>query len=517
MAEHVRILGRYELDKIHLARGGMGEVWGGFDKRLDRRVAVKFIRFPDGVPNPELERRFIHEAMIMAKLDHPGIPAIHDAGSFEDPLRGPRLFLVMQFVEGVTLDHVVDEHGPLPVGWVAAIGAQVAAVLSAAHERSILHRDLKPANLMLCPDGTLKVLDFGLAVLDDPNLSRLTRTGHMLGTASYMPPEQIRAGTLAPQTDLYALACVLHELFTGKRLFTGKTEYSVFEQHVQTAPSSVLPLRPDVPADLDALLLSMLAKRVEDRPADAATVHDRLLPYVTRVGQLPGVTVSGPSPLRMYSQVVGRMLNRPDATGAPAARVIAQPSGWGDTDFSRGDIERARREAMSLVRESRYSQAVDVLATVAEPAGQALGADDPEVLSLRMQLANVLFGGGDYRQAVPEFHRLAADLAKRYTADDERVFQCRMQEATCHAHLGDGALALRLMNDLLFDEMHAYPVDDPRTLELRRQIGELEKSTGDIDSARRTLADLLDDLDRLYGSDHPATVRVRDGLARLTL
>ncbi|MFC7642631.1 serine/threonine-protein kinase [Streptosporangium lutulentum] len=375
---------------MHLGKGGMGEVWGGYDKHLDRRVAVKFILLPDGVADPELERRFTHEAMIMAQLDHPGTPAIHDAGTFDDPRRGRRPFMVMQFVEGVTLDFVIDEQGPLSVGWVAAIGTQVAAVLSAAHERSILHRDLKPSNITLCPDGTLKVLDFGLAMLHDPELSRLSRTGQILGTASYMPPEQVRAGSLAPQSDLYALGCVLHELLTGRRLFTGPTEYSVYEQQIHTAPPRVRQFRSDVPPELDEIILSLLAKRIEDRPSDAGTVHDRLLPYVTGVGQLPGITVCGPSPRRMYAHAVSRVFTGvADGVTTHAASVISRSSG--DGDFSRGDIERARREAMSLARDSRYSQAVEVLAAVAEPAGRVLGAEDPEVLNLRGQLANVLF------------------------------------------------------------------------------------------------------------------------------
>ncbi|GAA2873817.1 hypothetical protein GCM10010517_34400 [Streptosporangium fragile] len=126
MAERTVILERYELDEVPLGRGAMGEVWGGYDKRLDRRVAVKFILSPGRAPEPELERRFIHEAMVMAQLDHPGAPAVHDAGTFDDPRHGRRLFMVMQFVEGVTLDHVVNEQEPLSVGWAAAIGAQAA-------------------------------------------------------------------------------------------------------------------------------------------------------------------------------------------------------------------------------------------------------------------------------------------------------------------------------------------------------------------------------------------------------
>lgn len=311
MTDRTVICGRYELDGLHLARGGMGEVWGGRDRELNRRVAVKLVRLPDGPggADPELERRFVHEARIMARLDHPGIPPVHDLGVFEDLRHGRRLFMVMQFVEGVALDHVVDEHGPLPVGWAAAIGAQVAAVLAAAHERAILHRDLKPSNLMLCADGAVKVLDFGLAVLHDPEVTRLTSTGRILGTAAYMSPEQVLAQRATARSDLYALGCVLHELLTGHRLFTGPSEFDVMHRQVNEPAPPVRRERGDVPPELDELIGAMLAKRPEDRPPDARAVHDRLLPYVAGARELPGVVAAHAGPLRMYANVLSRMLS----------------------------------------------------------------------------------------------------------------------------------------------------------------------------------------------------------------
>src|SRR6185312_3642331 len=152
-------------------RGGMGAVHGGFDRRLGRRVAIKLLRLPGR--DEELEARFAREARILATLDHYGT---HD----------DRLFQVMQFVDGVTVADLLAEHGPLPVPWAAAIAAQACAVLTAAHAVAVCHRDLKPSNLMLGPDGGVKVMDFGLAVLREADAAQFTRAGQLLGTPSYM-------------------------------------------------------------------------------------------------------------------------------------------------------------------------------------------------------------------------------------------------------------------------------------------------------------------------------------------
>ena len=128
----------------------MGEVWFGRDVRLDRPVAVKFVRLPEGEPD-DYVRRFVRESRITARLEHPGVPAVYDVGTHEQ-----RPYLVMQRIRGISLKALLADHGPLPVGWVAAVAAQVCAVLSAAHRASLVHRDLKPSNLMMEPDGTVK-------------------------------------------------------------------------------------------------------------------------------------------------------------------------------------------------------------------------------------------------------------------------------------------------------------------------------------------------------------------------
>src|SRR4051812_14767579 len=247
---------RYELDDLPLGQGGMGAVYGGHDKHLDRRGAVKFLKLLTG-PDEELNRRFLREARILAKLEHPGAPVLYDFGTFDQ-----RLFQVMQFIEGVTVADLVSEHGPLPVPWAAAIAAQSCAVLSAAHALSIYHRDLKPTNLMLCPDGSVKVLDFGLAMFREADSTQFTRIGQILGTPAYMAPEQIQRGLAGPRSDLYALGCVIHEMLTGEQLFTGPTEYVVFKRQVKERPPAV----PGVPAELNRLIEDLLEKDPDNRP-----------------------------------------------------------------------------------------------------------------------------------------------------------------------------------------------------------------------------------------------------------
>ncbi|MBX6168248.1 MAG: serine/threonine protein kinase, partial [Thermobispora bispora] len=433
-----------------------------------------------------------------------------------EPGQEPRPFIVMQFVEGVTLDDVLSEHHPLPVNWVAAVAAQIAAVLCAAHERGILHRDLKPSNLMLTREGTVKVLDFGLAMFHDPELSRLTRTGTILGTPAYMSPEQVRGATVGPQSDLYALGLVLHELLTGRRLYDGPSEYRIFERQVNETAPPVRDRRPEVPPELDRLVLQLLEKRAENRPSQARLVYDRLLPFVSGVRSLPGTVHTAWTPARLYEQVVVRI----DAvTAAEPAHDAGPPEAPHEElgTVNRQDIERARREAALLVRESRYGQAFEVLEAVAVPAARVLGEVDPDVLDLRLEMAKVLFEGGDYRRAAPAFGALHADLARVHGPADDRVFQCRQREATCRALMGQTGEALRMLQALLADEEAAYGVDDPRPLELRQQIGLMQLGAGDTDRARMTLAGLLDDLTRLYGPEHPIAAKVRESLRRLAI
>lgn len=522
MTKRTVISERYELQLVPIARGGMGEVWEGRDIKLDREIAVKFIRFPDGIPDDELVRRFVRESRITARLQHPGVPAVFDVGTHND-----RPFLVMQRIHGMSISDLVAERGQLPIGWGAAIAAQTCSVLAAAHQASLVHRDLKPANLMLEPDGTVKVLDFGLAVaLDLADRSQITRSGQTIGTPAYMAPEQVLAAMSGPQSDLYTLGCTLHEMLTGSQPFRGSTAYTVMNKQVDERPRPVREYRPEIPRELDRLVSELLEKKPEDRPPNAQSVYERLLPFVEGLHTLPGAVhpPSIPSPVRMYASALSRIFHRPgghqgaaqpmsDTASAPAAAPAAATERAVPptrTAMTRIDVEHAREEASSLVKQSRYSQAAEVLEATVGSASKAFGELDTAVVSLRLEWANVLFEGGEYRRAAPAYQALAADIARRDGPDGELVFRCRLQEATCHALTGDTSHALRTLESLLLDECRVYGPDDARPMELRRQIGLLQLGAGERASAERTLSELLEDLLRVHGPDHPAVGKIRD-------
>ncbi|MGR6320064.1 protein kinase [Micromonospora soli] len=514
--------GRYELEKFPLARGGMGEVWLGRDTKLDREIAVKFIRFPDGDRDDEHIRRFVRESRITARLEHPGVPAVYDVGVDDG-----RPFLVMQRIRGISIADLVAEQGALPIGWAAAIAAQVCAVLAAAHRASLVHRDLKPSNLMLEPDGRVKVLDFGLAVAPTlADFSRITHTGQPLGTPAYMAPEQVEANLSSPVTDLYALGCTLHEMLSGEHLFTGSTSFSVMSKQVKEQPPALRSLRAEVPSALERLVLDLLEKKPQSRPASAEVVYDRLLPFATDLGPLPGAlgSPSAASPVRMYARLLSRVFA--EATGTPPPAPVPTPpeptprASEAELEsrldrLNRSDLDRARSEAHELVRQSRYSQAAEVLAEAAGPASRAFGGTDRDVVSLRFELANVLFEGGDYRRAAPAYHELALDLAAAGGTQTDLLMRCRLQEATCHALTGRTSQALRQLDGLLQDERQAYGDEDPRTLELRRQIGLLQLGAGQRQAAEQTLSALLADLQRLRDAGDPSATEIADLLASL--
>lgn len=509
--------GRYELQNVPLARGNMGEVWEGRDTRLDREVAVKFVRFPDGVRSDELVRRFVRESRITARLQHPGVPAVFDVGTDTDG----RPYLVMQRVHGTSVSDLLARHGRLPIGWAAAIATQVCAVLAAAHQASLVHRDLKPANLMLEPDGTVKVLDFGLAVaLDLPESSQISRSGQSIGTPAYMAPEQVLAAMSGPPTDLYALGCTLHEMLTGQHVFSGTTSYAVMNQHVDERPAGVRTVRPEVSRELELIVSSLLEKKPENRPGSAQIAYHRLLPFVSDLDPIPGAlrppTVA--TPMRMYAETLTRALAQPTPTRAAHddAAVDPRPAGEApDQAVSRDDLEEARAAAAELARHARFTEAAELLGAQVKRATQVYEATDRDVLNARLEWANILFEGGDYRTAAPEYQALAGDLAARHGPDAELVFRCRAQYAMCHALLGDMTTALEAGQRLLADQQRVYRPRDPRPFELRRQIGTWQLSAGQIEEARTTLRRLLEDLVSTYGEHHPAVTKARILLAGL--
>ncbi len=263
---HYRILER-------IGAGGMAVVYKAQDTKLNRTVAIKVLPH-EAVSNPERRRRFIQEAQTASALDHPNIVTIYDIAEAEG-----QHFIVMQYVDGKTLRELVGDKG-LELSESLSFAMQMADGLGAAHEKGIVHRDFKPDNVIVTEKGQIKICDFGVAKLmepvetpvelDDeaPTLDRdqpLTREGHILGTASYMSPEQAQGKKVDGRSDIFSLGSVLYEMMTGRRAFSGDNMASVMAAIIRDEPERVSALLPSVPADLEDVISRALRKEREQR------------------------------------------------------------------------------------------------------------------------------------------------------------------------------------------------------------------------------------------------------------
>jgi eukaryotic-like serine/threonine-protein kinase len=262
------LAGRYRLDEV-IGRGGMSTVYRGTDLALDRVVAVKVALDPLVEQSPIYLARFTREAQAAAAIGHPGVVTVYDAGA-----DGPTRFIVMEFVPGRSLADILRDRKPFEPDEAANIAAQVADALSAAHAAGIVHRDVKPGNIMVEPDDSVKVLDFGIARALDSNT--LTQTATVLGTSAYMSPEQALGQPVDARSDIYSLGCVLYEMLTGEPPFMADVSAAVLHQHVRVEPKPARERNPAIPPALNDLVIEMLAKQAKDRPQTAAEVRDRL-------------------------------------------------------------------------------------------------------------------------------------------------------------------------------------------------------------------------------------------------
>ncbi|WP_329317353.1 serine/threonine-protein kinase [Streptomyces sp. NBC_01262] len=498
------VAGRYALATV-IGQGGMGQVWTAYDRRLDRRVAVKLLR-PDrmvsGEDASELRGRFERECRVTAQVDHPGLVTVHDAGSDAD-----ELYLVMQYVEGADLADHLAEHDPYPWQWAVAVAAQLCAVLSAVHAVPIVHRDLKPRNVMVKPDGTLTVLDLGVASVLDTDTTRLTHTGTPIGTPAYMAPEQAMGGAVGPRTDLYALGVLLHELVSGNVPFAGSTALGVLHRHLYEAPVPLRQVRPEVPEPLEVLVLQLLAKDPQHRPADAQDAYRRLAALLPVPG--PHHPPTGPmDPSRPFLRPHAPW---PDHPAAPPADTPAPAAA-----HTSGGIAGAVDEVKRLLDGGRITQAVDILGGVLPEAEAKHGRHSPVVRMLRKQYAATLMEDGQYRRALPELRRLAEEHAADSGPAGRLSLQYRYEAAQCLEQLGEATAALSEYRTLL-PYFEQYRATDPvLPLEVRRRIGHLLLSVGDRAAAHDVLSRLLYDADRIQGPHHPFSVELRRMLAWLS-
>ncbi|RFU43575.1 hypothetical protein DZF91_00350 [Actinomadura logoneensis] len=314
----VSLAGRYRILGL-IGRGGMGRVWRAYDAELGREVAVKELRLPEEVEDAERREwyaRAEREARAAARLRHPGIVALHDRVTGDDG----RPWLVMELVEGPSLDAVIRADGPLPPARVAAIGRQMLDALATAHAHGIVHRDVKPANVLL--DGDRAILtDFGIAALDGD--ATLTRSGALLGTPAYMSPEQVRGRPATPASDLWSLGATLYAAVEGRPPFGGPTHGAIFVA-IATEP----PPPPKKAGPLTELLTSLLQKDPDARPP-AETVR-RLLdipPPPAHTPAAPAPVPTHPSAAPTPSVQAPGTLVAPPGLRLPRGRLAAIAAG----------------------------------------------------------------------------------------------------------------------------------------------------------------------------------------------
>ncbi len=262
-----RVIGSYEV-QARIGTGGMGSVWRGLDVMLDRPVAIKALR-ADIASNPQAVERFRQEARILARFLHPHIATLY--ALLRD---GDDFFMVMEYVEGETFEELLRRERALVPAHAVPLVRQALDGIEQAHHHGVIHRDIKPANLILTPGGTVKVMDFGIARLRGSQ--RMTRTHFTIGTAAYMAPEQIRSLDLDARADVYAIGVLLYELLTGRVPFKSESSFEVMQAHLQTPPPPPSEFVPDLPDDLEQIILRTLAKKPDDRFPSAAALHEAL-------------------------------------------------------------------------------------------------------------------------------------------------------------------------------------------------------------------------------------------------
>jgi len=259
---------RYEILEI-LGEGGMAFVYKARDTQLERFVAIKTLK-PNYVNQETFVERFKREAKTAANLNHPNIVQIFDWGIEDEP------YFVMEYIEGNTLTSIIAKNRTISLSDILFIGAQVSNGLHAAHQKGLVHRDIKPGNIMITPDGKVKVTDFGIVSLQNEE-SDITKTGSILGTASYISPEQAQGKPVSIESDLYSLGTVLYELIAGKPPFTGDTPISTATKHLTEKPEKLSSFRRDLPKGVENTIMKMLEKATYDRFKSAEDVRATLL------------------------------------------------------------------------------------------------------------------------------------------------------------------------------------------------------------------------------------------------
>ncbi|WP_369183155.1 protein kinase [Streptomyces sp. Y1] len=521
--------GRYEL-REKLGQGGFGVVWRAQDTRMLRPVAVKVIGHHGG-DQAKAALRFVREACAAGNLSHPHIVTVHDLGQCE--LGDQQVtFLVMELLTGRTLTAVLRGGVPEPVlslRW----GREICGALAAAHDAGVVHRDIKPDNIMITEAGQLKVLDFGIAQLDT-GAGGLTTTGTIVGSPAYMAPERWAGGRVDGRADLYALGCVLVELFTGARPFAGDSTPVLMYQHLNEPPPALDPAQFGLPPQVAGLVAELLAKDPAERPADARTVERRLAELAERRGGAAGVPGPAPTVVDRPGAVAPPVPAAPVAPPAapPVAPPVppappAAPPGPGASQVlpplttppvvaaAPSDAARAalRERRAAAFRAPTAGESAVQLQAVAQECVTVLGAADRDTLCAWRDFTWYLSRAGDVDGAIRLLSTVVEDMRAALGPTDPDTLGARYHLVWCIGENGAEVTAIRLMTELLPDLHAAWGPQDARVLKARHDLAVYRANRGDLQGAVIQLHALLPDLARALGEHHPSTVQVWQDLA----
>jgi serine/threonine protein kinase/tetratricopeptide (TPR) repeat protein len=474
-------VGKYVIGR-KLGQGGFGVIHAARDTELDRDIAIKFLR-PEHVFKPTVVQRFLQEARAAARINHPGIVTVHESGIVggTNTRADGTVYIAMELLQGETLAQRLARVGRMPLGVSIGIAAQLATALSAAHACSIVHRDLKPQNVWLQPDRAVlggervKILDFGIAKLvDDFGSALQTHSMQMLGTPMYMSPEQCRSSAkVDARSDIYALGCMLFELVCGRPPFDGDSG-ELIAKHQLVAPPTARSLEASLPAALDRLVTSMLAKSPDDRPQTMDAVLDALHPLADSE-DLPSITETKP---------LSRMPDLPSTTLTEGAASHDVPH------------RRARR--------GLYIGAAVALALGVGAGGLAMhggGSDDAAAISSASGSATIAPPIQQLPAAPPPVADAATDQDIQLECRNAMVEKKWQDLASCAQRLGaiDQALAQQFAKQARAE--HANEISATKLEDALKQ--------GDLAQARRQL-DKIDD-DSVY---KPNAREKYDGLVK---
>ena len=431
--------GRYELQDL-LGRGGMAEVRRALDTRLGRPVAIKQLR-ADLATDPTFQARFRREAQSAAGLNHPNIVAVYDTGEETDPRTGTSIpYIVMELVEGPTLRDVLRDGRKILPERALELTQGVLDALGYSHRAGIIHRDIKPANVMLTQNGTVKVMDFGIARAVADTSATMTQTAAVIGTAQYLSPEQARGETVDARSDLYSAGCLMYELLVGRPPFVGDSPVSVAYQHVREAPVPPSQLDPVITPDIDAVTLKALAKD----PADRYQSAREMKADITRVLSGQQATAVVPRVGDEATRTVAMMAAAPTQVAPP---VPPPPTAVGP-EAAEGDLTDAEEDEE---RKSRVGLAIGITAAIILVLGigafalyQLLTPDPPTVQ--RIAVPNVLDFPERLATEQLESRGLKAEVKRENGRNDETKGNVTNQNPPADTEVDPGSVVTLTVN-----------------------------------------------------------------------